>query len=299
MKEIAKYDYIIFSKEFKVFARGKGEIDKVLFALPKQTPMQVLEKYRLNFKLDDDQPETEVLKYKERIMIFQNYLKKVIGIMEIQKKQLKNQMNVRDKHDTNQSGLMYQLMKYEDIATAYYADQDYNQRILTHPNCEDLKEKVSANLKKTKNPYRDAYLWLKGEFLDVQGMYDSLQGREGVMKAQLNTEQKKKDDGKELEKMQNKKTTLKSVFKSSNQKQSTMLNLQAGIEIADQEIADFKKLITFLTIYHGQVAIPKFKVSKGKLYLKAVNNFCVKEISNAHLSATLYHSLLDVGKDKE
>ena len=35
MKEIAKYDYIVFSKEFKVFARGKGEIDKVLFALPK------------------------------------------------------------------------------------------------------------------------------------------------------------------------------------------------------------------------------------------------------------------------
>jgi hypothetical protein len=83
MKEIAKYDYIIFSKEFKVFARGKGEIDKVLFALPKQTPMQVLEKYRLNFKLDEDQEDSEVLKYKERIMIFQNYLKKVIGIMEI------------------------------------------------------------------------------------------------------------------------------------------------------------------------------------------------------------------------
>lgn len=63
--------------------------------------MQVLEKYRLNFKLDEDQDDSEVLKYKERIMMFQNYLKKVIGIMEIQKKQLKNQMNVRDKHDTN------------------------------------------------------------------------------------------------------------------------------------------------------------------------------------------------------
>ena len=70
MKEIAKYDYIIFSKEFKVFARGKGEIDKVLFALPKQTPMQVLEKYRLNFKIDEDQDDHEVHKYKERIMIF-------------------------------------------------------------------------------------------------------------------------------------------------------------------------------------------------------------------------------------
>jgi hypothetical protein len=122
---------------------------------------------------------------------------------------------------------------------------------MTHPNCEDLKERVSQNVKKTKNPYRDAYLWLKGEFLDVQGMYDSLQGREGVMKAQINTEQKKKDDMKELEKMQEKKMTIKSVFKSSNQKQSTMLNLQAYIEIADQEVADFKKLILFLTIYHG------------------------------------------------
>jgi len=51
-----------------------------------------------------------------------------------------------------------------------------------------------------------------------------------------------------------------------------------------------------LTIYHGQIAIPKFKVAKARMYLKAVNNFCVKEISNAHLSATLYHSLLDIEK---
>jgi hypothetical protein len=70
MKEIAKYDYIIYSKEFKVFARGKGEIDKVLYSLPKQTPMQVLEKYRLNFKIDEDQDVTELTTYKNRIMIF-------------------------------------------------------------------------------------------------------------------------------------------------------------------------------------------------------------------------------------
>ena len=69
---------------------------------------------------------------------------------------------------------MYQLMKYEDIASAYYSDQDYDKRILTHPNCDDLKDRVSQNVKKTKNPYKDAYLWLKGEFLDVQGMFDSL-----------------------------------------------------------------------------------------------------------------------------
>ena len=30
MKECAKYDYIVFSKEFKKFARHEGEVDKVL-----------------------------------------------------------------------------------------------------------------------------------------------------------------------------------------------------------------------------------------------------------------------------
>jgi len=54
LKECAKYDYIIYSKEFKVFARGKGEVDKVLQSLPKQTPLQVLEKYRLNFQINED-----------------------------------------------------------------------------------------------------------------------------------------------------------------------------------------------------------------------------------------------------
>ena len=31
------------------------------------------------------------------------------------------------------------------------------------------------------------------------------------------------------------------------------------------------------------------------MYLKSLNNFCVKEISNAHAAAILYHSMLDIG----
>lgn len=252
MKEIAKYDYIIFSKEFKVFSRGKGEIDKVLYAIPKQTPMQVLEKYRLNFKIEEEQDAVTLNKFNEKIMLFQNYIKRAIGIMEMQKKQMKAMMQARSKHDQDLADLMVALMKYEDVGVAYYSDQDYNKRVLTHPQVENLKEKVTSNQKATKNSFKDSYLWLKGELLDVQGMFDCLQGREGVMKAQLNTEQKKRDDSKELEKLQAGKTTMKSLFKSKSQKESKALNLQAAIEIADQEIQDFQKLIKFLTVYHGQ-----------------------------------------------
>jgi hypothetical protein len=62
------------------------------------------------------------------------------------------------------------------------------------------------------------------------------------------------------------KKTLKSIFKSKSSKENDILNLQAAIEVANKDIEDYKKLINFLTIYHGQVAIAKFKREKAKQY---------------------------------
>ena len=53
-----------------LLSASKGEIDKVLYALPKQTPMQVLEKYRLNFKVNEERDEATILQYKEVIANF-------------------------------------------------------------------------------------------------------------------------------------------------------------------------------------------------------------------------------------
>jgi hypothetical protein len=33
MKELAKFDYLIHSKEFKIFSRDKGDIEKILNSL--------------------------------------------------------------------------------------------------------------------------------------------------------------------------------------------------------------------------------------------------------------------------
>lgn len=78
-----------------------------------------------------------------------------------------------------------------------------------------------------------------------------------------------------------------------------MIDIQAAIDQAETDISEYKKLIVFLTIYHGQVSIPKFKAAKAKMYLKSLNNFCVKEISNAHAAAILYHSMLDIGGNNQ
>jgi len=258
--------------------------------------MAVLEKFRLNFKIDEDQDNESLTSYKNTITLFQQYLKKTMSLMEIQKRQMKGMVKTRKNLDKQHKDLLDQLMVYEDTSLQFFTDQSTDKRMLTHPDSEDIKTKVAENQEKIKNPFDEAYIWLKGEYLDVAGMHECLIGRENVMKAQLATEKKKKDDSKELEKLSAGKKTLKSVFKSKSSKESSILSLQAAIEIEEQEIEDFKKLIKFLTIYHGQIAIPKFKSSKAKLYLKALNHFCIKEISNSHILATMYHKQLELSK---
>ena len=66
--------------------------------------------------------------------------------------------------------------------------------------------------------------------------------------------------------------TVNSVFNSFSQSVNTASNnLQTAIENANKDIEDYKKLIDFLTVYHGQVAIQKFKSEKARNYLKLLH----------------------------
>lgn len=70
--------------------------------------------------------------------------------------------------------------------------------------------------------------------------------------------------------------------------------MQTSISVAEDEIKDYKKLLNFITIFLGSKAIPAFKQQKSAAYLKTLSTFCVREISNAHLSATLWHGVLEI-----
>lgn len=77
-----------------------------------------------------------------------------------------------------------------------------------------MKQKLKDTISCYKSPFAEAALWIKGEMLDIQGMIDAIKGREIVMKKQIATENKRRDDQEELEKISLGKTTLKSFFKS-------------------------------------------------------------------------------------
>lgn len=109
-------------------------------------------------------------------------------------------------------------MKYEDIAVDYYSDCDVSKRTLTHPGVGDIKQKVVDAFNQVNNPYADAYIWLKGEQLDMKGLLGALIGRETVMRSQMAMEQKRRDNQSELDKLEMNKTSFKNFFKSKNSK---------------------------------------------------------------------------------
>lgn len=73
---------------------------------------------------------------------------------------------------------MLNLIKYEDNNIEYYSESDLTKKIVTNPGAGDLKEQIELTHKQWRNPFRDAYIWLKGELLDLKGLNEALLGRE-------------------------------------------------------------------------------------------------------------------------
>ena len=60
------------------------------------------------------------------------------------------------------------------MALKYYSNDEPDKRILTNTKASDLPENIAATSDKAKNSYLDSYMWFKGEFLDICGMYEAL-----------------------------------------------------------------------------------------------------------------------------
>lgn len=144
------------------------------------------------------------------------------------------------------------------------------------------------------NPYVEAYVWFKNELYTAESMLDALNGVAAVQKACINCEKKKQSDQTELDKLQQGKTTFKSLLKSSSAKQESIAKLCDNIERANLDIQEYKALNNFLTIYHGQVSIDKFKREKHSMYMRALNVFSIREVQNSHKHAVFFHGFLDL-----
>ena len=114
-----------------------------------------------------------------------------------------------------------------------------------------MQGNIDETLNAWKNPFREAWIWIKGEHLDVLGMIDAMNGRDGVIQRQLKTEEKIRSKQSELDKMSLGKTTMKSFFKTKSTIEKDIQKFQHDIEEKNAEVEDYRKLINFITIYQG------------------------------------------------
>ena len=83
-------------------------------------------------------------------------------------------------------------MKFEDTAIDYYGEGDRTHRNLTHPAAGDMKTKIVDSVSSWKNPYKDGYIWIKGELLDTKGMIDAMNGRDECIRSMNKAEDSKR-----------------------------------------------------------------------------------------------------------
>lgn len=82
--ECSKFEFIINSDEFKIFALQKaGEIGPALENMAKQRPTQILDRYRLCFKIDENLDNSDLARFREKINSFQQFLVKAVVAMQV------------------------------------------------------------------------------------------------------------------------------------------------------------------------------------------------------------------------
>lgn len=121
------------------------------------------------------------------------------------------------------------LMAFEDMAIDCYSDGDRTKRVLSHPIAQDLPTKITENIEKWRNPFRETWMTLRGEVLDIKSMMNAMSGRTSQEVLQTKAESKQRDKKTELEKMTLGKTTLKSFFKSKSTIQKDIDSYSAAI----------------------------------------------------------------------
>ena len=78
LRELAKFKFIIYSAEFSMFSRGVGEVITALEKQPKQKPSEILEKYRQNFKIDEDVENSTMNALRDKINNFTAFIRKAL-----------------------------------------------------------------------------------------------------------------------------------------------------------------------------------------------------------------------------
>ena len=280
LRKLTRFDFIIESQEFQLFARPNGlNVEKALAKLMPMSTMQTYERVKAVTNTDDQKFD---LMQRERfandVTQYMFFARNVEPLLRKIKSDLSSYLMA--KHRTLGATKDYAafITRYEDLNLTHYSDMNSRELVFNNPENKALQESMVTTGSALKNPYIDLYHWVKGELYDLEAVKDSVKVRAETMENLRKLEAKKSSTQKDLEDVSTGKTTVTTLFKNSSDANS-MAN---KIESTDREIASTRLLVDLLTIYLGEKVITTFKKEKLDLYHRILKQFTVIEINNSH-----------------
>jgi hypothetical protein len=193
LRKCARYDYLVNSEEFKVFARpGGGDLEKMLDRLIKPTTGKLIESLR---DITNVQERNYDFADKERfnnvVAEFSIYDKKVLAQMKVMKKNLSQFREVRLQSICNNRVLQTLFDKYEDLNMTNYTEGKQELLVLNNPESSKMKESMDHMIDNQKNSFDHMYHWCKGEIYDIKAIVNAIAFKENFEKMLKKTETKK------------------------------------------------------------------------------------------------------------
>lgn len=292
MKQMSRFPYLLSSDTFKAFSRPNGEIEKLLNMHPKPTPENIIERFKMKLFVDEFPDDSVVREAREQINEFQNFCKRIAPVLAKMKKESRIWVPVKNRHNTSYKQLIELLGEFEEQTITTYADSNANKLVIGDINDTEIKDKAEEMNNNLKNPYHDFHTWVRGECDDIEALYEAIKGRDRIAEMRNNLDKKKKSDAGSLDKLNQGKKTLKTMFKGQSGRQVEITNLTNNIAQAEKDVELYGRLVNMIEVYLAETVIPKFKEGKLDLYYSVIKEFGSAEISNAHQQATFWTSVL-------
>lgn len=167
LRECSKYEYLIESKEMKIFTRGVGEVDGQLYKIPRQSASQILEKYRLNFQSVTELGMGQSNTYDAKINEFSAFITKSVNALNKERVVVEKMKQAADLSYGHYKAVYQNFSKYEHAAMDFFSDNTPEARVMTHPSEPNLENEIREEINTLKNPWAETLVWLKGELLDT------------------------------------------------------------------------------------------------------------------------------------
>lgn len=280
LRKLARYDFIVNSQEFQIFARPQGlDVEKSLNKLPKLSSTQLYDRLKEATMTDDTELSVEDRNTLEsKLTEFTVYIKKSEPFLKKTKEDLAVFLSRKQAVMQNYANSANILTEYEENNLCFYTDRDTNKLVINNAENGNLIESMRHTIENLRNPFTDLYHWVKGEMYDLNAFSAALNERKAVETNVTNLKKKIVGATADIESVTAGKKTMGTLFKNSND----VGQMQNRLEGYERDLIAQEKLLDVLSLYLGQTILPQFKNEKLKLYSRIIQQFHVVEIGNSH-----------------